>query len=102
MEMATELERLLPFRIPAVEQKALAFVAAAPDRLIAGAVGRLNFIVTQDADGHIEASVTTPGGLAAEADVHALCKLMGAEPPELVLRIGRGGLFWIVRPGVRQ
>ena len=68
--------------------------------MIAGAIGRIAFIVSRDhRSGQIEASVSTPHGRATASHVAALCRHMNVAPPAKATRIDHGGLMWIVRPG---
>lgn len=68
--------------------------------IIAGAIGRIAFVVSRDhRSGQIEASVSTPYGRVTAAHVAALCRHMSVAPPADATRIEKGGLMWIVRPG---
>lgn len=77
---------------------------AGPGDLIAGNLGATSFVVTLDADGHCEASLSTRHAKPSPAQIAAFWARWGYEPdypvPERVLN-GRG-LHWVVRKGRPQ
>ena len=102
-DVAAIMDRLAQWRIPSVEDLARRNGPAIPAvHLVAGLIGDLQFVVTLDTDGRIEASVSLPSGTpAAMRHVKALCRRMRVRPPngDALTRIGSGGLFWIVSSG---
>lgn len=94
------LSRLDAYRVESVEAKVRALWQKQDVTLIAGYVGAISFVVTENqSDGQIEASVSTENGLATIGHVRALCKKMGIDMPNQVQRIRGGGLLWIARHG---
>ena len=75
-----------------------------PDKLIAGFLGTMQFIVSLDANGHCEASFATPHGRPTSAQQEAFWRRWGVRPPEqkpTVIFRGRG-LHWVVQQGVHH
>lgn len=99
--LAPCLERLSPFRHPDIEAKGRER-APGPHHLLAGFIGRVAFVATQDEDGHIEVSLTLPDARAQPRHVAALCRHMGLAPPASAQRIEGGGLMWVAQKGVQN
>lgn len=77
---------------------------AGPSDLVAGCLGSTRFVVTLDADGHCEASLSTHHGKPSLAQIAAFWARWGYEPDYPVpQRISNGkALHWIVRKGRPQ
>jgi hypothetical protein len=98
--MSPCLANLAPHRIEDVERRALSAMGNPAVTIVAGKIGALGFVATEDpSDGQIEISVSVSSGRATPAHVAALCRKMQIDPPQDTFRIRGGGLMWVHRMG---
>lgn len=70
-----------------------------PQKMLAGYLGHLRFIVTLDRDGQCEASLSLSGGRPTQSQQDAFWRHWGIRPdyPSPVVILNGKGLHWVVR-----
>ncbi len=96
---------LLPLCSPHVEEKIMASwpLQNRPDKLLAGYLGLISFVVTLDG-GDCEASICIPSGRPTSAHVAAFFRKWGQPiPDDPPVRISGGkGLHWVISRATRN
>jgi hypothetical protein len=95
------LEPLVPLSDPASEATVRASGVIMPEHYVAGYLGKLRFVVTLQANGQLECSLSCAEARPTTAQIAAFFRKWGMSLPDVkgtLINSGRG-LYWVLRKG---